>query len=133
MTQNKTATTPFTFTLEDDDGEEVEYSVPAKLELCSNCNGEGKTVDPNIDGNGITSSEWAELCDGDSDFAENYMGGKYDITCEECGGTRVVKVIDEELLTEEQKELVERYYKCEAANAAYDREDAHTRRMERGY
>jgi hypothetical protein len=48
MTQNKTAITPFTFTLEDDDGEEVEHSLPAKLELCDNCGGEGKIVDPDM-------------------------------------------------------------------------------------
>lgn len=122
-----------TFTLEDDDGEEVTHKVPAKYEVCSHCSGSGSHVNSNIDGNGITASEWDEMCDDDPDFPEDYMSGKYDVTCEECKGLRVSLSPDEENMSEEQKELVEQWYKYQARESSYDYEDAYTRRMEGGY
>jgi hypothetical protein len=55
--------------------------------LCPVCNGEGKTVNPNIDDNGLTEEDFRE----DPDFAEDYKSGVYDITCNACHGLRVVK------------------------------------------
>ena len=123
---------PIKFTLENDDGEEIEYSLPGKYEVCSGCGGEGKHVDRNIDGNGITASEWAEMRDDDPDFSENYTSGRYDVTCEDCHGKRVEHVVDEEHLTEEQKDLYERYCESQSSQDQYDYEDAYTRRMEGG-
>lgn len=116
-----------------DDDEEVEHKIPAKYEVCSRCYGEGKHVDPNIDGDGITGSEWAELCDGDPDFPDDYMSGKFDVTCEECNGLRVVPAPDEEHMTDAQKELVKEWYEQQDRESSFDYEDAYTRRMESGY
>ncbi len=54
--------------------------------LCPVCEGNGKTVNPNIDCNGLTHEDFAE----DPDFAEAYWSGVYDITCRGCNGARVV-------------------------------------------
>jgi len=55
--------------------------------VCPVCNGEGKTVNPNIDCNGLTREDF----DDDPDFREDYMSGMYDITCQACRGLRVIK------------------------------------------
>jgi hypothetical protein len=55
--------------------------------VCPVCDGEGTTVNPNIDCNGLTEEDFRE----DPDFAEDYMKGVYDITCAACLGNRVVK------------------------------------------
>lgn len=107
---------PITFTYENDDGEEVEESLPTSFRVCPTCRGNGKHVNRNIDGNGITGSEWAELCAEDEDFADNYMSGMYDVTCEECNGIRVIPEIDVESLSEDQKKLYEIY--CEQQESA---------------
>jgi DNA-directed RNA polymerase subunit RPC12/RpoP len=55
--------------------------------VCPVCNGEETTVNPNIDGHGLTAEDFME----DPDFAEEYAAGAYDITCAACSGKRVVK------------------------------------------
>lgn len=69
---------------------EIEVELPAKYEVCSRCDGEGKHVNPAIDGNGIGQEEF----DADPDFEEAYFSGRYDITCERCEGKRVELVVD---------------------------------------
>jgi len=75
-----------------DDGDEVEITLPSRKEVCPRCHGNGTHVNPSIDGNGISTSD---ECWQDDDFREMYFGGGYDVTCEECGGNRVVDVVDE--------------------------------------
>lgn len=111
-----------TFTLWDDDGCETEYSLPAKNEVCSRCDGEGKHVNPSIDGNGITWSEWAELCDDDFEFPDRYMGGFYDVKCEACKGNKVVKVVDDFALTPEEKKVYERWLADERERRRFAKE-----------
>jgi len=66
----------------------VECSV--RFEVCPTCDGHGKHVDPNIDAGGISGEDFYD----DEDFAEGYMGGRYDVTCYECNGERVVPQVD---------------------------------------
>lgn len=54
--------------------------------VCPVCEGEGTTVDPAIDGNGLTREDFDE----DPDFGESYWSGAFDITCRACKGKRVV-------------------------------------------
>jgi DnaJ-class molecular chaperone len=54
--------------------------------VCPVCKGEGTTVNPAIDCNGLTAEDFRD----DPDFAEGYMSGAYDITCQACDGRRVV-------------------------------------------
>jgi hypothetical protein len=72
------------------DGSEIEYSLPAKFEVCSRCKGSGSHVNPSVDGNGLTREDF----DQDPDFAESYMRGDYDVRCSVCEGARVVPVPD---------------------------------------
>lgn len=105
----------------DEEGEDVEVEVPCRKAVCSRCEGEGKHVNPAVDGHGITAEEWERDWDDESRAA--YFAGAYDVTCEECEGRRVVDVPDPERFTVEDK----------AHWAAYQREldaRAEVRQME---
>lgn len=111
--------------------DEVEHELPAVWEICSRCRGNGTIVNPNIDGNGITSSEMEELGD---EFMEDYMGGVYDVTCDNgCGGSgKVLEVAPTENLSPEQRVIASRYEKQRMEMARDAAEDRHTRFMEDG-
>lgn len=94
----------FTFIGYDRADNEVEYSLPAKFEVCSRCHGTGSHVNPSIDGNGISPEEFDE----DPDFEESYFRGDYDVCCEKCHGTRVVSVADLSRCTFAQKRALVR-------------------------
>lgn len=78
--------------IENEDGEELSVTVPIKFEVCPTCRGRGSHVNPSIDSHGISREEF----DTDPDFCRDYMRGVYDVNCYECGGKRVVPVLDEE-------------------------------------
>ena len=96
----------------DDFGMETTHRLPAVWEVCPTCEGEGKHVNRNVDGHGITAEEFAD----DPDFAEDYFAGVYDVTCEECKGRRVVKELDRDkcppylLALYDQEQEDEAYY-----------------------
>ena len=117
-----------TFVYEDDNGEEVEVQLPSRFEVCSRCRGAGKHVNPNVDGHGITAEEWNGP-DWDDDSREGYLTGRYDVTCSECKGLRVVAVVDEAAV---DPEMLLRYNDHLETVARWDADDAHTRRMESG-
>lgn len=105
------------------DDEEVE--LPSKFDVCPGCEGRGTHVNRNIDGNGLTAEDFEEAGD---DFREDYMNGVYDVTCETCGGQRVVSVLDEDrcdpvLLAEYQKQERESA-ECDAIQRAEMRAEA---------
>jgi hypothetical protein len=55
--------------------------------ICPVCNGDGTTVNPAIDCNGLTKEDFDE----DPQFAEDYRAGAYDITCRACNGRGSVR------------------------------------------
>jgi RecJ-like exonuclease len=112
-----------------DADEEVTHQLPAKNEVCDRCEGYGHHTNPNIDGNGITQSEWAEW---DYEERESYMNGEYDVTCEECHGNKVVQVVDEDQCSEEQKNLFQQWAEQESERYASDAADRAYQRMECG-
>lgn len=65
---------------------EPEPATRGRWIVCPVCEGEGKTVNPDIDSNGLTREDFDE----DPDFREDYMSGVYDIVCRACSGKRVV-------------------------------------------
>jgi hypothetical protein len=79
-----------TFTVEDENGEEIAHEVRLTFEVCGTCDGRGTHVNPSIDSHGLTRDDFDE----DPDFAEDYWSGRHDVRCAECGGERVVPVVD---------------------------------------
>ena len=117
---------------EDEEGFEIELKLPCVWEVCQDCRGNGTHVNRNIDGNGITASEWAEW---DDDEKEGYFRGDYDVTCETCRGRTTVQVIDEEraaLAFPEEWHKYEEWLAADTTRRESDYEDAYLRRMESG-
>ena len=71
------------------DHEKNGVTYPCYMEVCGRCDGTSKIVHPSVDSHGITEQEFAE----DSDFAEDYWSGAYDIQCPECKGQNVTPVL----------------------------------------
>ena len=95
-------------------------ALPAKYVVCDNCQGKGSHVNRAIDGNGLTSEDFAE----DPDFAESYFAGHYDVPCDVCKGKRVELVPDMNQCTPEQWAAYEQYQQDEwdyAAECAAER------------
>ena len=90
------------------DCDEERLIVPAKFEVCGQCQGNGTHVNPSIDGHGLTREDF----DADPDFEEQYFSGVFDVRCYECKGERVVKVPNWDAMTEEQRERVEDHWRC---------------------
>src|SRR5947209_9969541 len=111
---------------EDADG--VEHMLPSKFEVCGTCEGRGSHVNRNIDGHGITESEWNGP-DWSEEEKDTYLSGGYDVTCEECHGARVVEAVDEARC---DPALLKAYQDHEEQVARWDAEDRHTRYMESG-
>ena len=72
---------------EDSDGI---YEVKTQFKVCDRCRGTATVVNPAIDASGISREQF----EGDPQFEEDYFDGKYDITCPECLGMRVVPEVE---------------------------------------
>ncbi len=92
-----------------------EIAVPFGWVVCPLCEGKGTHTDPSIDCDGLTREDF----DAEPDFAEDYFGGSYDVTCVECGGRRVVPELHPR--TDEQRVLVKALERQEADEASYER------------
>jgi hypothetical protein len=96
------------------DDDENEVTLPSCWEICDHCRGEGRS-------SAYLGAFTRDELDDDPEFFEDYRAGRYDRTCEECGGSGKVKVVDRESADP-------------AALEAYDaqqRELAETRAIER--
>lgn len=102
------------------DGNRV-LQLPGKFIVCPRCDGRGKHVNPNIDGDGIPAEDFHN----DPDFAESYFSGVFDVTCTECGGERVKGIVD---LTKLPKALARRCAK-QMEYEAIERSERATERM----
>ena len=117
----------------DEDDSEVEYTFPAKNEVCDRCEGTGSILNPNIGNHAYSSEEFFEAFPDEEDREQYFKrGGIYDVECYDCKGKNVIKVVDEKRLNKEQKVIYEQY--CEQRyQARKDAEDdARTMRMENG-
>ena len=119
------------FTIENDDGEEVEYSLPSKNEVCSRCEGYGTHLNPSIGEHAYTREEFEESFDYEEQEEYFKRGGRYDVTCEECRGKRVIEVPDENVINcnSKYKEAWELYQQKQADDYEYERLCAAERRM----
>ena len=120
--------------LNDDDTEET-HELPAKFEVCERCEGHGTHLHTAIGQHAYSVEEFNEEFSDDEDREAYFRrGGKYDVTCEECGGRRVVLVVDENACrTNEFREILQRYQEQEQEKARWRAEDRATMRMECGY
>jgi RecJ-like exonuclease len=75
------------------------YLVP-KMEVCSWCNGRGKSSAY------LGAFTQSDMDEQGPEFMEDYMNGEYDRTCEKCKGTNVIEVPDPDRNT---PELIEAY------------------------
>jgi len=57
-----------------------------------------------------SADEWNEQ---DDDFRENYLSGRYDEPCGDCDGTGKYLVLNEEELSDEAREYLDRYMRAE--------------------
>lgn len=78
------------FTITNDDGDEIEVALPAKYEVCPCCGGRGRS---SAYLGAITQDEWYN--EWSYDEQEAYLAGEYDRTCPKCDGLRVVAAPDE--------------------------------------
>ena len=95
--------------LEDEDGNEIQ--LPIKRIICPRCDGYGHHDHPAFS-NGITASEW-NSDDWDDDSRADYLRGRFDVRCDECGGNNVVDVPDEDRMTPAQVALLHDHYRAE--------------------
>lgn len=95
-----------------DDGTEVE--LPTTWTVCDVCHGNGKHVNPAIDCNGLSADDFAD----DPDFADAYMAGAYDVTCNRCGGRTTVRAVDWSRLSPEHRAAYEQQLRAEADDRA---------------
>ena len=111
--------------------EEVTLRLPTKFEVCDLCNGKGTTVNPSIDAGGLSQEDFEE----DPDFEEEYFSGRYDITCPQCRGKRVVPVVSVESMSKDQKAVYDEYIKekQEEAEEAYNDRRTYMAEMGWGY
>lgn len=101
-------------------GNTFEVKLPHTREICPTCDGKGSHVNRNIDGNGISPEEFAE----DPEFEEAYFEGRYDVTCEECKGEKIVPQVAWDMLTPKMQDRLQRQLDSEAADrreADYER------------
>lgn len=107
--------------------EELRNALPTHNEVCPRCQGEGKHVNPSIDGHGITAGEWDR--DWDEDSRENYFSGVYDVPCHECKGLRVVKVVDRDEAKRSCKAVLDHYDEWNKQLAEVAQTEYYERRM----
>ena len=94
-----TATKELNYWDEEDEEHTEVFTFKVRFEVCDLCNGKGSHVNPSIDSGGLSYDDF----DYDPDFEEEYHSGRYDVPCNQCSGKRVVPVIDDYCLTDDQK------------------------------
>jgi len=116
-----------------DEGEEIELTLPAKREVCPTCDGDGSVLCEGMRGYAYSAEEFYESFDPEE--AEEYFKphGRYDVTCETCHGRNVIDAVDEEHLSQEQKVQYEKYLEYQDREARYRAEERATTRAENGY
>lgn len=115
------------------DDSEDSHELPAKYVVCGRCDGHGTHLTPSIGEHAYSAEEFNESFDDEE--AQEYCtrGGCYDIQCLRCKGNKVISVVDEDRLSEDQKKIYELWIKQENERERSEREDAAMRRAEDGY
>ncbi len=119
--------------LYNNEGEEVEHTFPSINEVCHHCEGYGTHLNPSIGQHAYTMEEFHEAFSDEEDREQYFKrGGIYDVQCEVCHGNKVIAIVDESKLNEEQKKLFAEWEEYQEGCAREDAADRATRRMESG-
>lgn len=122
-------TLTWTREVDSEDGEsteEVDVVFNAKFDVCPLCEGRGSHVNPSIDAGGISSDDefWEDDVDEETGRS-HYASGRYDVSCYQCKGLRVVGVIS----ADNNPEEVKAYEAHMDEEAAFERESLAERLM----
>jgi len=91
--------------------DELEHELPTRREVCPGCDGHGTRLCDGMRGHAYTAEEFEESFDDEQ--AEEYFkhGGRYDVTCSECQGERVIDAVDEDAcVSDEDKATLALYH-----------------------
>lgn len=112
--------TTIPFEYEDDDGNLQYADLPARYDVCPDCEGKGTTLNENLRG-AFTAREFYECFDDEESRAEYFKGGDgiYGVPCKTCEGKRVVPVVDEKACDEA---LLKKYRDHVESEERYERE-----------
>lgn len=94
---------------------EGEVVLPTKWKICSYCSGAGKS---SAHLGAFTSDDMRDM---DEDFMDDYMGGHYDHSCENCAGTGKIEVADHSRMTKAQLSDYQNQLADERATAEMER------------
>lgn len=95
--------------------------LPATVDWCPCCNGSGYRSKYDVEGYDINEMMYE---DGviDQEFAKDYFGGKTDVPCDKCEGTKIQNIVDYDSCNEVEQEIVkhnQQAYRDEAEDRAY--------------
>ena len=113
----------------DDSGNEAIFSLPAKVVVCDDCEGEGTVLNESMRGYAYTEQD-EEF--HDPEFREQYFsrGGCYDVTCPTCEGRNVITVIDrDKYMSPAQKDALQAHDRGKREDEQYEAMCASERRM----
>jgi hypothetical protein len=88
------------------DEEIASCSIREEWVICDLCRGSGGHS--NRFG-AYSADEWNEQ---DDDFRQNYLSGRYDEPCGDCGASGKVLVLDEDALSDEALKYLQDYFNC---------------------
>ena len=119
-----------TITYTNDEDEEVSVELPAKMEVCWDCDGEGYVLTPGMRGHAYSTEEFEESFPEYEDKQDYFRrGGIYDVACETCKGKNVIPEVDDSHLTKEQKKHYGLYLEEKEIEAYWDKVHEEERKM----
>lgn len=122
-------------TIYDEDGNEEIVDLPAKMEVCHNCEGEGYVLNESMRYHAYSAEEFYESFDEEDREEYFKRGGIYDVVCPTCKGKNVVPVIDRAFCQNdpELKAALDKVDEMEEENRQYEAECRAERRAEEGF
>ena len=109
-------------------GDEV-FHFPFKHEVCGGCDGYGTHLNPSIGEHAYTVEEFRDEFDEEGRREYFKREGIYDVVCHTCGGKRVIPVIDEDALDEEERNEYRAYLEYLEEDRAFRLMQESERRM----
>jgi DnaJ-class molecular chaperone len=120
-----------TVVYENDSGEKVQLVLPAKRDICPDCEGSGVVLKEGLRGVAFSSEEFCEQFDPDERHEYFRCGGIYDDVCSTCNGRNVILVIDGDSIPKDLKAQYDKYCEYEGMRANWTAVDRMTTESER--